>query len=313
MRYIETTATILVLSREFFCLFNFYLVNSLLYIPSQNTTTTMADEEEQPMSTEVTIPAPAALAGDYGVMPSGTKGGEGNFFRAALRVDEESGEQTMTFTHKTCFVPSGKDVPFSGMWLDESHVFSGTWEVTSEEKTQEGEAAGEGKSGDGGDEEGKSEAPVLVTDADVAAAFAEGDVDGSGGLGFEEIQAIEEKFGLPLAISSNAADWADGKISLAEFTGMLSANGNIAPPPPPPTAVLTLKSATKQMMGVEDGAFVQQDQPYSKYSWSFRMAGPDYNTLELFDSNYPVSLSKSRFVSGDAIELKYCDLKLIKE
>ena len=48
----------------------------------------MADEEEQPMSTEVTIPAPAALAGDYGVMPSGTKGGEGNFFRAALRVTE---------------------------------------------------------------------------------------------------------------------------------------------------------------------------------------------------------------------------------
>ena len=194
------------------------------------------------------------------------------------------------------------------MWLDESHVFSGTWEVTSEEKTQE---ADEGKSAEGEEEE-KSEAPVMVMKADVAAAFAEGDVDGSGALGFEEIKAIEEKFGLPLDISANAEDWADGKISLDEFTSMLSANGNIAPPPPPPTAVLTLKSAPKQMTGVEDGAFVQTDQPYSKYSWVFRMTGPDYDTLELVDSNYPVSLSKSRFVSGDAIELKYCDLKLTK-
>ena len=60
------------------------------------------------------------------------------------------------------------------MWLDESHVFSGTWEVTSEEKTQE---ADEGKSAEGEEEE-KSEAPVMVMKADVAAAFAEGDVDG---------------------------------------------------------------------------------------------------------------------------------------
>ena len=68
----------------------------------------MADEEEQPVSTEPTILSPTELAGDYGTMPAGTKGGEGNFFRIARRR-RGVGDRTMTFTHKTCFAQSGKD------------------------------------------------------------------------------------------------------------------------------------------------------------------------------------------------------------
>jgi hypothetical protein len=191
------------------------------------------------------------------------------------------------------------------MWLDESHVFTGTWEVTSEEKTEV--VVDEGK------EEGKEEGPVLIAEDEIKAAFTEADVDASGGLGFEEIQAIEEKFGLPLAISAKAENWADGKISLAEFTSMLQENGNLAPPPTPPNAIITIQSATKKMSAVEDGAFTEVDQPYSKYSWTFRVASPDYNSLELTSSNYPVSLSRDRFVKGESIELKYCNLSLGKK
>ena len=43
---------------------------------------------------------------------------------------------------------------------------------------------------------------VKLALADVAAAFDEADVDGSGAVGFEEIEAIERTFGLPLAISA---------------------------------------------------------------------------------------------------------------
>jgi hypothetical protein len=259
----------------------------------------MAEEdtiEIDPMA----LPTADALAGTYGEMPAGTTGGEGNYFQVALALDPESGDQTMTFSHKTCFVPSGKDLPFSGMWLDESHVFTGTWAVTSEEKTAEGK------------EEGKEEAPVQIAIDEINAAFAEADVDSSGAVGFEEIQAMEEKFGLPMAISANAEDWADGKISLEEFTQMLKTNGNIAPPPKPPNAVFTLQSATKKMQVVEDGTFTEAEQPYSKYTWTFRMNGPDYTSLELVDSNYPVSLSRARFVRGETIEMKYCELKLQK-
>ena len=260
-------------------------------------------EEPTPID-PLALPSPAALAGTYGDMPTSTKGGEGNFFQAALNVDPDSGDQVMTFTHKTVFVPSGKDVPFSGMWLDESHVFTGTWEVTSEEKTSEEKTGEEGK------EEGSV---VQVVTGDIEAAFQEADVDASGSIGVDEIQAIEEKFGLPLVISASSADWADGKISLEEFTKMLDSNGNIAPPPTPPNALFTLKSTTKKMQVVDDGAFAEADQPYSKYSWTFRMTAPEYNTLELVDSNYPVSLSRARFVKGEVIELKYCKLAMSKK
>ena len=40
-----------------------------------------------------------------------------------------------------------------------------------------------------------------------------------------EIQAIEQKFSLPLTISASSDKWADGKISKAEFVAMLEAEG----------------------------------------------------------------------------------------
>jgi len=268
-------------------------------------------EEAVPID-PLALPTPDKLAGAYGdVVNNGTKGGEGNFFNLALTIDPDSGDQVAIFTHKTVFVPQGKDVPFSGMWLDESHVFTGTWEATSEEKTADAPTTEE-KEKEEGKEEG--DAPLVqIALNEIQAAFAEADVDASGALGMEEIQAIEEKFGLPLAISANAADWADGKISLDEFSAMLQTNGNVAPPPLPPNAVFTIQSSTKRMQVIEDGAFTEADQPYTKYSWTFRMAAPDYNMLELLDSNYPVSLSRDRFVKGESIQMKYCALGLKKQ
>ena len=76
--------------------------------------------------------------------------------------------------------------------------------------------------------------------------------------------------------------------------------------------MVTVRAATKAMETVEDGAFVTTDQPHPIYAWTFRMKSP-YDTLALTDSNYPVSLSRSRFVRGDRIELKYCDLALAKQ
>ena len=264
----------------------------------------MADEEDTTITIDpLALPTADILAGTYGDMPKGTSGGEGNYFQINLNIDPESADQTMTFTHKTCFVPTGKDVPFSGMWLDESHVFTGTWEVTSEEKTADAE----------GKEESKEETVVQITLDDINSAFAEADVEATGSIGVEEVTAMEEKFGLGPAISANGADWADGQISLEELTNMLNTNGNIAPPPTPPNAVFTLQSVTKRMETIEDGAFTEADQPYSKYSWTFRMNGPDYTTLELVESNYPVSLSRSRFVKGETISMGYCNMKINKK
>lgn len=70
-------------------------------------------------------------------------------------------------------------------------------------------------------------AVVTITEAEAEAAFKEMDVDSSGSIGVEEIQKIEEKFGLPLDISAGSAAWADGKVSLDEFKEMLKLNGNI--------------------------------------------------------------------------------------
>ena len=263
--------------------------------------------EDEPIAVDpLALPTADKLAGTYGDMPVGTKGGEGNYFQAALTLDPDSGDQVAIFTHKTCFVPSGKDVPFSGMWLDESHVFTGTWEVTAEEKTDA--AVVEGK------EEGKEEtsAPVLVAVEEVNSAWAEQDPEESGvALGTDKIVALEEKFGLPPTISSELG--AEGALSLTEFVGQLQTNGNIAPPPSPPNAVFTVKSSTKKMQVIEDGTFTEAEQPYSKYTWTFRMSAPEYNSLELVDSNYPVSLSRERFVKSDTIEMKYCKLSLAKK
>ena len=79
-------------------------------------------------------------------------------------------------------------------------------------------------------EEGKgTTSPVVIALDDVKSAFAAADTDKTGGLTAKEIQTIEEKFRLPLAISSNATDWKDGTLTLIELLALLKANGNILP------------------------------------------------------------------------------------
>lgn len=70
---------------------------------------------------------------------------------------------------------------------------------------------------------------VKVLRSELLAAFVDADIDGNGSIGFDEIEAIEKRFGLPMQISAAAAQWADSKIDCAEFTAMLEANGNLDP------------------------------------------------------------------------------------
>ena len=250
------------------------------------------------------LPSPDSISGTFGdSLSEGTRKGEGNFFQLRLQKDAESGDQTFILIHQTCFVPS-KGVPFSGMWLQETHEYSGTWDLAEADAKMQEESE---------KEENKEEAKVQVAAAEIESSFLEADADGSGSIGFEEIQAIEEKFGLPLAISANSSDWADGKISLAEFTEMLKANGNLLPPPQPPSGVITLNCANKKMTVVDDGNFVTEDKPHTAYRWVFKIPSPSYDKLELLESNYPVSLSRSRYMNGTTITLGYTDMCLQKQ
>lgn len=78
-----------------------------------------------------------------------------------------------------------------------------------------------------GPEEQAGDDKVTVARADVLAYFKNLDKDGSGDIGFEEVQAMEQQFDLPMDISANSADWADGKVTVDEMIGMLEKNGNI--------------------------------------------------------------------------------------
>jgi len=78
-----------------------------------------------------------------------------------------------------------------------------------------------------------------------------------------------------------------------------------------PTAEITLQCATKELEDVEDGAFVRNDQPCTRYTWKFRVS-EDQTSLTLLDSNYPVNLTSARWEQGSSIEMKYLDLVLLK-
>ena len=95
---------------------------------------------------------------------------------------------------------------------------------TQENKTQDAKPIEEGEG---------TTSPVVIVIAldDVKSAFAAADTDKTGGLTAKEIQTIEEKFGLPLDISSNATDWKDGTLTLIELLALLKANGNVLPTP----------------------------------------------------------------------------------
>ena len=73
----------------------------------------------------------------------------------------------------------------------------------------------------------------------------------------------------------------------------------------------TRDSATKELEDVEDGAFVRNDQPCTRYTWKFRVS-EDQTSLTLLDSNYPVNLTSARWEQGSSIEMKYLDLVLPK-
>ena len=71
-------------------------------------------------------------------------------------------------------------------------------------------------------------AKVRITLDDATAAFTEADVDGTGAVSVEEIQKLEERFGLPPTVAADAEKWADGVVKLDEFIEMLKETGSLA-------------------------------------------------------------------------------------
>lgn len=77
------------------------------------------------------------------------------------------------------------------------------------------------------------EANILTVES-LRQAYKNFDKDKNGTIGFEEVQAIEQFYNIPMSVSSNAKDWADGKIDFYEFLGWLTKSGmKIADAAPP--------------------------------------------------------------------------------
>jgi len=79
-------------------------------------------------------------------------------------------------------------------------------------------------------------------------AYANFDKDQNGSIGFEEVQAIERFYDIPMSISSSAKDWADGKIDFEEFLGWLKKSGHKIEEAGPPSefTIDSLKKAYEQ-------------------------------------------------------------------
>lgn len=72
-------------------------------------------------------------------------------------------------------------------------------------------------------EKEQEEKPLTVES--LKQAYASFDKDKNGSIGFEEVQAIERFYNIPMSVSSSAKDWADGKIDFEEFLGWLRKSG----------------------------------------------------------------------------------------
>lgn len=87
--------------------------------------------------------------------------------------------------------------------------------------------------------------PKPLSMEDLRKAFDGFDDDKSGKIGFEEVQAIEQFYNLPMEISARAADWADGVVSFEEFVDWIKKAGHAVEEAPKRPAKLSLDALTK--------------------------------------------------------------------
>merc|ERR1712019_228078 len=78
---------------------------------------------------------------------------------------------------------------------------------------------------------------------------------------------MEKKFGLPMAISANAKDWADGKITVDEFIGMLRKNGNLKDDSGIGFCYVPLNGATAEWSVSEHMLIQDNHNPYQGYGF----------------------------------------------
>lgn len=108
--------------------------------------------------------------------------------------------------------------------------------------------------------------PVKLVRSEIQNAFKQADKDSNGVLGFDEIAAIENKFGLPPVISAETKE-EDVKIDISEFTEMLEENGNLEEDPVEIYALSCFgwgMAGTQSKLGLELPNCIS---PYPSRSW----------------------------------------------